>query len=245
MIKELEDYNWFPQMFRKFQMEFIGSMIQWASIYQPLITLTNATLNENKVSTIVDLCSGSGLPAIYLQKHLSNNCNTVLSDKFPDKGFVNTSSIIYLKETTDVLLLEPKPATCYTMYNALHHFSDNDKVAIINKLRIANAPFIFAEILEPNLLTLLKIIFTTTVLQLLTTPFVQPFSFLRLFFTYVVPINLFTITYDGVISVFKSRTVEQYKNLVVPFSNKNLEITVNKISSWKSVVIYIKGNPKK
>jgi hypothetical protein len=53
---------------------------------------------------------------------------------------------------------------------------------------------------------LLKIIFTTTIGQIILTPFVKPFSWMRLVFTYIIPINLFTITWDGVVSVLKSES---------------------------------------
>jgi len=47
---------------------------------------------------------------------------------------------------------------------------------------------------------------------LLLAPFVKPFSLGRLFFTYVVPVNVLTITWDGVISVLRARTAEQYRS---------------------------------
>ena len=57
MIKELEDYNWFPKILRRFQMEYIGSIIKWADYYQPLVLITNKLLKENNINIIQDLCS--------------------------------------------------------------------------------------------------------------------------------------------------------------------------------------------
>ena len=245
MIKELEDYNWFPKIFRRFQMEYIGSIIQWVHFYQPIVPVLKILLEQNNVNTIHDLCSGSGLPAVYMQEQMGDKYATILTDKFPDSSFVNTSMVNYLKQESDVMELLPEDGKCYTMYNAFHHFSYQQQQQIIQKLQTANTPFVFAEILESDVFTLIKIIFTTTVLQLLTAPFVRPFSLLRLLFTYIIPVNVFTVTYDGVVSVVKSKTVKQYQKLLQEVTISSYELNVHKYSSWKGTVICIKGNPKK
>jgi hypothetical protein len=245
MIKELEDYNWFPQLFRHFQAAYIGSIIKWTKFYKPLVPVVQQLLSENKISNIQDLCSGSGMPAVFMQQQLSGNYKTILSDKFPEHSFATTENIIYLKNETDVLLIKPEHDICYTMYNAFHHFTDSEKQAVLKNLQAANAPFVIAEILEPDFFTLIKIGFTTTVIQLLTVPFVKPFSLLRLLFTYIIPVNILTVTYDGVISVLKSKSAQQYNNLVNKIANGNYEMTVHKIRNWKGTITYIKGNPKK
>lgn len=245
MIKELEDYNWFPQLFRRFQAAYIGSIIKWTKFYKPLVPVVQQLLNENKISNIQDLCSGSGMPAVFMQQQLSGNYKTILSDKFPEYSFATTENIIYLKNETDVLLLKPEHDTCYTMYNAFHHFADSEQRQLLKNLQAANAPFVIAEILEPDFFTLIKIVFTTTIVQLVAAPFVKPFSLLRLLLTYIIPVNLITVTYDGVISVFKSKSAQQYQNLVNKITNENYEITVHKTGNWKGAITYIKGNPKK
>lgn len=103
--------------------------------------------------------------------------------------------------------------TYYTMFNAFHHFSDPMKRELVKRMREAKSPVIIAEILQPTVLCLLNVIAMTTIGCILLTPFIRPFSFGRLFFTYVLPVNILTITADGVISVFKSRSVKQYKTL--------------------------------
>jgi hypothetical protein len=245
MIKELEDYNWFPKIFRRFQLEYIGSIILWSRFYQPLVPVIKLLMKENDIHTVQDLCSGSGMPAVFMQQQLNGDCKTVLSDKFPEQSFIDSAPIQYLKKETDVLSLLPERNTCYTMYNAFHHFTAAEKKQIVQQFQNADAPFVIAEILQPGLLTLIKIILTTTVLQLLTAPFVQPFSLLRLLFTYIIPVNLFTVTYDGIISVLKSKSEKQYQLFIKKMGNDSYTITVDRYSSWKGAVICIKGNPKK
>lgn len=245
MIKELEDYNWFPKILRRFQMEYIGSIIKWLHFYGPLVPVLQTLLKENNTDRIQDLCSGSGMPAIYIQNQIGDGYKTILSDKFPEHSFANTLTVHYLQQESDVLQLFPEQTMCYTMYNAFHHFTDLQKQQIIKKMQAANVSFVFAEILEPDIFTLIKIVFTTTILQVVTAPFVHPFSLMRLLFTYIIPVNLFTVTYDGIISVFKSKSVKQYQKLLCGLANGRYEISVHRYNSWKGAVICIKGNLKK
>ena len=70
MIKELEDYSWFPQTLRRWQMEFIGSIAVWTKLYQPLAPVLQQLIEENKIIALQDLCSGSGIPAVYIHNAL-------------------------------------------------------------------------------------------------------------------------------------------------------------------------------
>ena len=241
MIKELEDYNWFPGLFRRFQVEYIGSVVRWLNIYKPVVPLYREMVEKNKPLYIQDLCSGSGAPLLYLASHIDAGIKIVLSDKFPDNHFTDSDKVVYKKDPVDALSFTPGHGVMYTQFNALHHFEDGDKRRLAGKLCESGNPFLFVEITEPGLVSMVKILFTTLVLQLLTAPLVKPFSLLRLFFTYLIPVNLFTVTYDGIISVMKSRTVQQYKQLFGRSGSNNFEISVNSFSNWKGTIVIISG----
>ena len=245
MVKELEDQAWFPDVFRRYQVEYIGSIVTWFKFYSPLVADIQKLTDENKTIVIQDLCSGSGIPAIYMHRQLKGNYQTILSDKFPVSSFTNSNEISYLKEEVDVLLLEPQPSVCYTMYNGFHHFSNTEQQLLVKKMIAKKNPFFIAEILTPGFFTMMKIILTTTLIQLLTAPFVKPFSFTRLFFTYIIPVNLFTVLYDGIISVIRSKTAKQYADLLGSLSANEFKISIHQHSNWKGRVVCIKGMPVK
>jgi hypothetical protein len=243
MIKELEDYTWFPPLLRRFQMDFIGFMVNRLKVYEPAVPLVKQFIEKNNVTIIHDTCSGSGAPAVFIHRQINFSGETVLSDKFPDHSFIAEERIAYIKNAVDVLHMPVQAGVCYTMYNALHHFTDEQKLQLVQQMREGKALLLFAEILQPGIITLVKIIFTTTVLQLLLTPFIKPFSLLRIFFTYILPVNLFTITYDGVVSVFKSATANTYHRLFLKQQTTDYRINVSEIKNWKSTIVYITGNP--
>ena len=242
LMKELEDYDWFPTVLRKYQTDFIGYMVIKANLYAALVPLFKEFISKNSTAKIIDLCSGSGLPAIYMHQH-AKHITTILTDKFP-QDIITPKNIIAEKESVDVLQYQPIANTSYTMYNAFHHFSDKEQIAIVQKMRAHKAPFLFVEILQPNISNVLQIVFTTVIIQLLVTPFLKPFSWQRLFFTYIIPINLFTILFDGLVSVTKSKSMQQYKNLFSTINEiANYRVTVQKIIKFPTIMICIKGEP--
>jgi hypothetical protein len=208
-MKELEDQNWFPSWLRNFQTEFIGLISLQSGIYSEFITHINKMHLPEKMS---DLCSGSGQPAL----HIFKNCDAFqilsLSDKYPNRNIHTLDSTIKI-DTSDVTTQEFTSNECYTMFNAFHHFNDSEKIKIVDRLSRSGSFAFIVEILEPTLLCLLKVLVATTIGVVVFTPFVRPLNFKRLFFTYVLPVNIITILVDGVISVCKSRFIAQYKRL--------------------------------
>jgi hypothetical protein len=221
LVKELEDYTRFPPVFRNFQTEFIGFVVARFGVYDAFIQhLKTLPL---PMQSMTDLCSGSGEPAMSIFRKSNRFSHLRLSDKFPKALVSNDAQIVYESQSTDVLAMEFKQGTCFTMFNAFHHFEDEEKLKIVQKIQHSGSDAFIVEILEPTFFCLLKVYFTTTVGNLLLAPFVRPFSFKRLFFTYIIPVNLITITFDGMVSVVKSRTAEQYQNL---FANSGGAIKV-------------------
>ena len=208
-MKELEDFEWFPSILRQYQTDFIGFVVAQFKVYQPFIDYlkTNTTPSSN----MIDWCSGSGEPAISIYQASGVFQNLELTDKFPSKYNGQASDIAYHAEAIDVLQAPVLEATTYTMFNAFHHFETSNQLKIIKRLKDNNANAFIVEILAPDFLFYFKILLTTTICTLLLTPFLKPFSFKRLFFTYIFPINIFTITYDGLVSVYKSKSVKQYQ----------------------------------
>lgn len=216
-MKELEDHNWFPTSLRNFQTEYIGYVVKQFNIYKPFIK----NLSQKKGKSMVDLCSGCGEPAASIFNESNAFEHLTLTDKFPSLHFQNRSNITYSQESKDVLEMDFEAGKAYTMFNAFHHFSEDEQRTICNKINKANASAYFVEILFPSPLHLVKTLFATTVGVLVLSPFIKPFSWKRILFTYLIPINILTISIDGIISVLKSKTVKQYQSIL---NNKDINV---------------------
>ncbi len=201
-MKELEDYSWFPAILRKFQTDYIGFVVSKFDIYEGFIEHLNKQNVKSKIQ--FDLCSGSAEPASTIFNSSSCFNKLILSDKYPSYPNI---------EKLDVLEAQYSNEYTYTMFNAFHHFDDKEKLNIVEKIKNANTQAYFVEILEPSLFFILKVLFATIIGTILLSPFIKPFSLKRLFFTYIIPLNIINISYDGIISVLKSRSFRQYQRL--------------------------------
>jgi hypothetical protein len=77
---------------------------------------------------------------------------------------------------------------------------------------------------------------------LVLTPFIRPFSLKRMIFTYIIPINIITITFDGIVSVLKSRSVKQYQGL---FANRGQAMNIFRLKNGLNRLIVIQINGPK
>lgn len=234
-MKELEDQPWFPARFRNAQTAFIGFVVARFGIYKPFTAwLKSAGLQHR---SMFDLCSGSGEPAVGIYKQSQLFSTLTLSDKFPPGGYAEQADIHYLPESADVTEMQFSNGHCYTMFNALHHFSDSEKKTISGKIIRSGSEAVFAEILQPNIICMLKVVLATTAGVWLLTPFVRPLSFSNLFFTYLLPVNVLSITYDGVVSVLKSRSESQYRKL---FSDMGERVEVARSGTLLAPLVLIR-----
>ncbi|MES2560476.1 MAG: hypothetical protein V4590_12085 [Bacteroidota bacterium] len=233
-MKELEDAAWFPPLFRNFQTAFIGFVVTRFNFYTTFLEYLQGLSLEKR--TMTDLCSGSGEPAISIFKQSRCFSSLVLTDKYPNVMQSKMDRVSYSTQTIDVLKMEFEEGTCYTMFNSFHHFTDKEKRHIVTKMQASSAGGFFVEVLEPTVICFLKVLLMTTVGNLLLTPFVHPFSVKRIFFTYIIPVNIFTITTDGLISVLKSRSVKQYRRL---FPEQSIKILRLKSAMGAIIVIHI------
>jgi hypothetical protein len=128
------------------------------------------------------------------------------------------------------------------MFNAFHHFTDEEKLNIVQDMQNSDCTAFIVEILEPTVWCLLKVVFTTTLGSLVLTPFIRPFSLKRIIFTYIIPINIITITFDGIVSVLKSRSLTQYQYL---FANKDAAINIFRLKNGLNRLIVIQINGPK
>jgi len=237
-MNELEDLPNFPAWLRNFQTDFIGFVVIRFKVYQTFIKYIRSLSPPRQPMT--DLCSGSGEVAIHIFKESNCYSHLTLSDKFPNR-LINTDKVYYISKSMDVLEMEFHSGVCYTMFNSFHHFKDEDKLKIAQNILASGSQSYFVEILEPNIVCLLKVVGMTTVGNLLLTPFIRPFSFTRLFFTYILPVNIFTITYDGIVSVLKSRSLHTYRKL---FDGYGDSINVFKLKNDFSSIIVIQLHPE-
>lgn len=240
-VKELEDYSWFPSFLRKMQLEYVGWISVQLKLYAPVLEL----MQRFPSTTWHDLASGSGWPAYYLKKKSNNTIQYTVSDLYPNsisnkvKKYVSTQV-----EPLDLTAFTPKGGEQYSMFNAFHHFNNTQQRKIIEKIKEARASCLIVEVLEPTYISFLQVTLAAFLLQPLSAWAIQPFSIIRIFTTYLLPIQLMTVAWDGWLSVFKSKSIHQYQQLFNDLANEQFTVEVKRIQQLQGNLVVIIAQSK-
>jgi hypothetical protein len=143
----------------------------------------------------------------------------------------------------DALALSAPGSGVLTLFNAFHHFTPTQQQQLI-RTHGRRGVLVF-EVLQPTLPTLLKILLTTTFGQLLLAPFVRPFRWERLLFTYLLPINLLTIAWDGIVSVVRSTQPETLVRRLQSAAPAGCEVTGGIVGPWWAPVTWVRCLPER
>ena len=239
-LKELEDYSWFPPVLRKMQLEYVGWISASLAVYRPLGKIMEGFPSNQWI----DLASGSGLPALYLKKKATDPIFFRLTDWYPNSASKEVlKHMEYDPEPLNLLDFQPEAGQQYSMFNAFHHFTTQEQKQIITKMKETKAGFIIAEVLEPSLLSFIQVTLAAFLVQPLSAWAIRPFSFLRIATTYLVPIQLATVAWDGWLSVLKSKTLAQYQDLVRGISSSEYVIQVARIPQLRGNLIVLSAQP--
>ena len=239
-LKELEDYSWFPPVLRKMQLEYVGWISASLAVYRPLGKIMEGFPSNQWI----DLASGSGWPALYLKKKATDPIFFRLTDWYPNSASKEVlKHMEYDPEPLNLLDFQPEAGQQYSMFNAFHHFTTQEQKQIITKMKEAKAGFIIAEVLEPSLLSFIQVTLAAFLVQPLSAWAIRPFSFLRIATTYLVPIQLATVAWDGWLSVLKSKTLAQYQDLVRGISSSEYVIQVARIPQLRGNLIVFSAQP--
>lgn len=239
-MRELEDFDWFPKAFRQHQMDFLSLLATKFKLYQPVKNEIFRLLNAQNQPGWTDACSGSGGPV----QSLAGSYPVLLTDLYPSFGHLDLpANIQYHKYPVDITQTLPPGNGLITLFNSFHHFTPQQQGTIIKKCSEAGRPMIAIEILQPGLQSFISVIFTTTVGHWLLVPLMKPFSLKRLFFTYLIPLHTLSVLYDGILSVFKSKSSHYFETFAKRYTTPHYQVVFVKLNGRFGPLFIIKGLP--
>ena len=216
---EFEDLDGFPSSVREGITDYLRFFFSVFRLYLPSVSIIKNLLEKTGESAIIDLCSGGGGPIMHIVKKLDasgiKDFRVILTDKFPNlsaKKFISAKTngrITFHEKTIDAGNVPKELKGIRVMYSAFHHFDDKKALEVLQNSVDCNSPIAIFEGGERRLLYILGVILSTPLLTLFFTPFIRPFRWIKIFFTYVIPlIPLFAFT-DGIVSTIRVREHEE------------------------------------
>ncbi|HEY7686826.1 MAG TPA: hypothetical protein VH833_12040 [Gemmatimonadales bacterium] len=219
---EIEDQSWCPRVLRDALTDYLGFVMDRFTPYAPAAPLLAQALGRCGASRVVDLCSGGGGPWVDLLRRLRALGHTALRVQVTDY-YPNRAAFARLRELSGGAIegaIEPVDATNVpahldgfrTMFTALHHFRpDVARRVLAGAVRRQRGIAVF-EITLRSVLGIVGMVFFALGV-LLFTPFIRPFRWSRLFWTYVIPVVPLLAWWDATVSSLRSYTVEELSEM--------------------------------
>jgi hypothetical protein len=217
---ELEDQSWFPAIIRNLSTDYLQFIQERFRIDRAMTPLVRRALDSGGAARIVDLCSGGSGPLLGLVTDLAAEgrpIHATLTDLFPNvpafAKMANASRglIDYEPGPIDARHVPARLTGLRTIFNGFHHLRPADARAVLHAAAAARQPIAVFEVSERSLRTLPVLL--TPIFVWLATPFMRPFTWERLVWTYVVPLVPLTCLWDGIVSQLRAYTVPELRDL--------------------------------
>lgn len=251
---ELEDQQWLPSPVRNGMTDYLRFLFKSLNLYKPVVPLLKDGVLACKASKVIDLCSGSGGAVEQINEELllkyGLDPEFILTDKFPNTTamdyFANHPSrrIRYYNAPVDATLVPVELKGFRTIFSGFHHFDRKNAAAILRDAVSSRQGIGIFDGGDKNFLFILLILLFHPICILLTTPFIQPFRWSRLFWTYLIPlIPLFTV-WDGVLSILNLYQLDELKTMATKTGSEYYRWNAGKIRNHLGLGInYLIGIP--
>jgi hypothetical protein len=218
---ELEDQSWFPATVRDLATDYLQFMQTRFRLDRAMAPLVRRLLDESGTARIVDLCSGGSGPLLLLVKDLADAgvpVRATMTDLYPNvPAFEEIAAqsggrIGFETRSVDARNVPPDLTGLRTIFNGFHHLRPADARSVLHAAAAARQPIAIFELSERTWRTLIPILGAPLHVWI-ATPFMRPFLWRRLLWTYLVPAVPLTCLWDGVVSQLRCYTLDELRAL--------------------------------
>jgi hypothetical protein len=251
---ELEDMAWCPRTIRDGGTDWLAFLGTVSGAFTAAIPKIHAAMTAAHMNVVVDLCSGAGGPWRTLAPALAKQgaVRIVLSDLYPNvQAFAAArdaagGAIEFCADPVDAARVPASLTGVRTMFNAFHHFTPAQAAAVLADAVEAGQPIAIFEGASARALGWLAMPIQIPAMFLLM-PFVQPFRWSRLLFTYVVPAIPLLVLFDGTVSFLRLYSREELRDVIATVPGRerfDWEVGSLKAPGMPVSIGYLLGTPK-
>lgn len=224
-VFQFSNQKWYPSFLKRDMYEFMSWFVGKVNAAKPFLPVLEEVIGNTQTKTIINIDSKTGA-----------GIETVLP---------------LLPEGIKILNIElenfsTRNKGTYTFINSFHQL--DEKKAKYYLTQIADSGNSVA-VLEGNNDSLWQVVGMTVFVPLtviLSAPFVQPFRFTRLIYTYLIPILPIVTMMDGFLALFKLYNPNDLDELVSTIPEKNYTWKSGKADNGRGgKIIYLMGYPEK
>lgn len=224
-VFEFEDQSWFPGLLRAQMTDYLVYAVRLFRGFPSYAASRLApALRAGGQRRIVDLGSGSGgaMPEVVraLADEQGIQAGALLTDRYPSGAHAaevreeSTGRVDFHPDPVDATHVPADLHGVRTLFLSFHHFRPEPAREILADAVRAGSGIAIFEVTERRLISMLGAVPGIPIMVLLLTPFMRPFQWSRLLFTYVLPILPFLIFWDGLVSHLRTYSVDELEQLV-------------------------------
>jgi hypothetical protein len=251
---EVLDQPWLPYFHREAVTDALALLLGFAELYSPIVPRLAEAIRLSGTRQVVDLCSGAGGPWSWLLGALENQedlrVDLYLTDKFPNPGASSRAAdsaqirVHHYPDPVDVRRIPAQLKGFRTLFTSFHHFRPQEARTILRDAADNRQGIGIFEVAGRDPITLLSLL-VIPILTLLLVPFIRPFRWQHLIWTYLVPVVPCVLLFDGLVSCLRSYSLPELADLTkaIPLSGYTWEI--GKVRTWPLAlpVTYLIGHP--
>jgi len=203
--------------------DFLAFFATFFMQYDPVFPLIRQTMERGGFKRIRDFCSGGASYLLKLDRYLNMKnklkINLVMTDKYPNLEMFKLltersgGTLSYSAEPVDALTPPPEKQEFRVLFSAMHHFSPAELEQMIDRALADDCAIGFFDYATRNhFRTFLSLLMLMPMVWMLT-PFMLPFSWKRLFWTYILPAIPLTLLLDGFISRWNGYQPGDFKQI--------------------------------
>ena len=250
---EIHDQDWCPRAIRDAETDYLQFVIAKTKPYAAMLSILADALQRTATRQVLDLCSGAGGPWLWLHPVLAERGVKVsvhLTDKYPNVDAIGQSSrltdqaVRYHPQSVDATRVPDELAGFRTMFSAFHHFRpEQARTVLADAVRKREGIAVFEGTQRSVLAMLLMLL--VPLMVLLMTPFIRPFRWSRLFWTYLIPVVPLVSLFDGWVSCMRTYSVNELRELTEALDSPNYhwETGAVKSRSGPIPISYLIGVP--
>ncbi len=218
-LVEIHDLPSCPRSLRDALTDLLAFTTNLAGAYDPVGPLLRRAALRTGAGRVVDLCSGAGGPWRRLAEHVG--VPVLLTDLYPHRGGV--PGLPLHPAPVDARAVPAQLEGFRTIFTAFHHFRPVEARAILADAVHRGQGIGVFEIARRAPLEIAVIAFTWLG-TLAAVPFIRPWRWSRLLWTYLPPVLPIVGTFDGVVSCLRTYTKAELEELVRGLDTYDWEI---------------------
>ncbi len=231
-LVEIADLAWCPRGIRQGVSDFCRFFAERSGAFDPVAPLLARALFRTGARRVLDLGSGAAGPWLRLQprlRELGVEVHVCLTDLFPDRSAferaarLSNGALTYHAEPVDATHVPDHLPGFRTMFQAFHHLRPEQARAVLADAVAKREGVGVFEGGSRNPLTLAEAL-GTPIRVLVLAPFVRPFRWSRLFWTYLVPALPLVLWFDVFVSCLRAYDVQELRALTASLDSYHWDV---------------------